>query len=370
MAKKLPALRTESIGATPQTPRVSAASGEADGWLVDAPTGRTLTSERSWLDWRLMTTVPDKIKYYGSESYFRESLADARFILGADAIRLLQSVTALVFKPDAIVGRRIPLALAFLRRHHFTPLLGTSFRYGRLHLREDWRFQLNQLTLDRMRLNTLLAGMSPSFMLFLRDDTPASERRLPASVRLQMLKGPSRPEQQTAEHLRFVMKSWSRLLKFIHAPDEPADLVREMGILFAEDERRALYAAIVQAVDRPNVAGVEGAIQALHDTFPAHELAKDISIARLAADLRVKSADNPALDCIYRRFERTRAACAQGRFLAWMPFERELAAAGMPITWDHLVFAAATIHHSFDDEVALVPSDGTEGWLCGRGLLI
>jgi hypothetical protein len=69
-------------------------------------------------------------------------------------------------------------------------------------------------------------------------------------------------------------------------------------------------------------------------------------------------------------FESLIAACDAGRYLAWVPFEQELIAAGLPITWDHLVLAAATIHHSFDDEVPLVPSDGTKGWLAGRGQLL
>ncbi|MGQ9366538.1 hypothetical protein [Azospirillum sp. ST 5-10] len=366
---------------TPTPPargRPAAVANDGDGrrdrqaphpWLLDEPLGHTLASERAWLDWRWLTTVDTKVRYYGGESYFRESLADAGLVLGDGAVRLLQELTVLVFKPDAVVGRRIPVALEFLHRRGFTPLFARPFAYGRLHLREDWRFQLNQLTLDRMRLNTLLAGMSPSLMVVLRDETPPEHRRVPASVRLQMLKGPSHPERQTAEHLRFALRSWSRLLKFVHAPDEPADLVREIGILFDGDDRRALYAAMAAARRADTPAGPDAAIADLHARHPAHDLDHGHAVARLAADLRDRAARDPALDGLHRRFESALAACAAGRTLAWMPFERDLAAAGVPLTWDHLVLAAATIQHSFDGEAPFVPSDGTAGWLAGRGRL-
>jgi hypothetical protein len=216
--------------------------------------------------------------------------------------------------------------------------------------------------------------MGDSLLVLLRDDHAI--RRVPASVRLQMLKGPSFPQRQAKHHLRRVLRSWSRLLKFIHTPDEPVDLLREIGILFDEVGRRTLMQVMKLHKARDGQQAkeeqrqVKEQVESLYTRTAPQELDADIAWQRITADLKYQAKADPRIDVFRDRLEQTIFACSRGRFLSWIPLEREMHANKIPVTWDYIVVAAAFIQHSFEDEVALVTSDGTDGWLHGQGVFV
>jgi hypothetical protein len=70
------------------------------------------------------------------------------------------------------------------------------------------------------------------------------------------------------------------LLNFLHTPDEPADAVRELGVLFAADERLALFRELRAARD----VSLEPAFAAAYAETPPHGLDLDVSLELLARE--------------------------------------------------------------------------------------
>lgn len=331
-------------------------------FVVKKPTRQFLLDEYDKFNLIYFTKAQEKINYYSSESYFREGMVDATEVLGDDTLRVLHRYSIIVFKPDAVVGRRIHKALDFLIRRGFVPVHAMRKRFDRLSLREDWRYQLNQLTIDRMRLNTILADMGDALFVVLRDDDP--DRSVPASVRLQMMKGPSFPDRQTPDHLRHVLGSWSRLLKFVHTPDEPADIVREIGIFLPSEQRRELW-ALMRESDNRDGAVVAKMVEEIYADTPENQLDLAVSIERIFSRLQERLSASDEVRDYYRRLKETIELCEKGNFLDWRALERELMRHGIPVDWDYIVLGAAFIHNSYEREAALITNDGVRGWLSG-----
>ncbi|MFN3249408.1 hypothetical protein [Roseibium album] len=343
------------------------AKSGARPWVLPKPLHKSLADEFGNTKWEYLTQDPSKVRYYGSETYFREGLHSTMQVLGACLYHTLHRHTAIVFKPDAVVARKILPALEFLKKHNFDPVFAYSFRYDRLSLREDWRYQLNQLSLERMRLNTLLAQMGDSLLVMLRDSE--ADRKVPASVRLQLMKGPSFPEQQTPKHLRFVLGSWSRLLKFVHTPDEPADLIREFGILFEDEERRNILRQTTSASADKGMSQVMKMIDTLQAKNPYSPLEFDRSAEKLLSHHFSLAEKGGRYRTFFERLKATIESCRKGEKLDWFALEAELVKLKQNITWDHLVLAAKFIHHSYENEPPLVPNTGVKIWRTRRDLL-
>ena len=60
---------------------------------------------------------------------------------------------------------------------------------------------------------------------------------VPASVELTGLKGPTDPDARAPGQLRHLLGRYSYLLNLVHTPDEPADVLRELGAAEAAVER-------------------------------------------------------------------------------------------------------------------------------------
>jgi len=191
--------------------------------------------------------MPAKEIAYAREPYFRESLHDASVVLGEQIYQVLQRITFLVYKPEAFAGRRAQATLNFLLNAGFTPILHTHCRFSRQVIREIWRYQLNAATLNKIDISTLSLGVLPAIMILLRDDMPNPE--LPASVRLKSLKGSATPCLRKPGTLRATLDAPNRMITFVHTVDEPADVVRELGVFFDRTERRAIYDAACKGKD-------------------------------------------------------------------------------------------------------------------------
>ena len=214
-----------------------------------------------------------------------------------------------------------------------------------------------------MRLNTILADMGDALLVVLRDDDP--ERSVPASVRLQMMKGPSFPERQTSDHLRHVLGSWSRLLKFVHTPDEPADIIREIGIFLPPEQRRDLWMTMREG-EHMDGAMVAKMVEQIYADTPEHELDLNISKDRILSRLHARLTNSNQIRYFYETLKKTIDRCSMGDFLDWRALEEQLINHNISVDWDYIVLGAAFIHNSYEKETALVSSDGVRGWLSGH----
>lgn len=202
-------------------------------------TGEDIIDEVGHDSWEGLTVMPEK-KHFILEMYTSgKPGGDARKVFGENTVSFLQNIAVLVFKPDAFMARKCQAALDYLQRQNFTPITWREFRYNHWTMREDWRYQLNQFSLDRIFLNEKLLTSDDCTMVVFRDNS--QKRELPGTVRLQSLKGSSLPELHKPEQLRAILKSHNRLFKFVHTTDEPADIIRESGILFSSEERHNFF---------------------------------------------------------------------------------------------------------------------------------
>ncbi|MFD0330773.1 hypothetical protein ACFQZC_27720 [Streptacidiphilus monticola] len=129
---------------------------------------------------------------YRHDVYFREMAALVEQRPRQDVERMLCGSSFVMFKPDAVVGRRIEPALDFLAAHGFRPTgFATVPVDARAH-RELWRYQLNAAPLTIIRTVDLILESGPCLLVALRDDRRPHPAGVAAAVRLAELKGSSR----------------------------------------------------------------------------------------------------------------------------------------------------------------------------------
>jgi hypothetical protein len=124
---------------------------------------------------------------------------------------------------------------------------------------------------------------------------PPDEQGVPASVRLADFKGSSDPAKVQPGQLRALLRPPNRVINFIHVADEPADVIRELGILLDRPQRRGLLAQVLAQVREGSrtdaMAEVRRNVSRLEQEYPASDFDLEHALERLkpalasAADL-------------------------------------------------------------------------------------
>lgn len=290
------------------------------------------------VDWTQLTRMPEKVAAYRREVYFREGLRDAVRVWGGDWLNTLRRGALLMLKPDGIVAGVAQPVCAFLERQGFTICGVYSAPLGGHVWRAMWRFQLTAASTDRF-LVTELKYREPALVLLLRENEP---RALPAVVRLARLKGPSDPSLQAPETLRSIIRQPHRFFAHVHAPDEPADLLREIAILADQVVREDMLKAWREGLMRPNHRLL------LNRTFETRVrrgmFDRDAALDRLEGSLREARADRLIVGRLLEELSAIRA----GIQVDWQRFSDLLAASEVPVDcWDVATIGAHTIR--FDD---------------------
>lgn len=229
--------------------------------------------------WRALSASADKREIFEQDYYFRETWADCAGEYGADATAILSRVVLLCAKPDAVVGRRLRPMLDYAIEHGFAPIGVGEARLGRHSMREVWRHDWHVYPVDRLRFSTIWYGSAPMLVFALEDRSP--EPGIPASIRLASLKGNALPEKRGPNEMRSRLKPPNSVLNFVHVTDEPADVVREMGILFEYPERMAMIRLLREPATDAGLTAASAAIDALYADHPAHDLDATASLRRL-----------------------------------------------------------------------------------------
>jgi hypothetical protein len=271
-----------------------------------------------------LTRSREKVDHYLVDPYFRAGLRRAD-------LAAIPSVTFVVLKPDAVAGRRLEPALEALRENDFTVAGAWTFRFTPLLTREVWRYQFNIASWDRAAVVDLLLPSADSLLLVLRDRTWRRGAQ-PAASRLSALKGSADPARRRPEDLRSRLNGPTTLFNFLHTADEPADVVRELGLL-------ELATGLPILGSLSSEADPSALILRLHEDVPAHDLDRERSWARLA---------------VHPKF----AEVARRR--SW----RELMAEPPPaeVLWDVLSILTAEIDCNVPGLDPLVPTIGSAMW--------
>jgi nucleoside diphosphate kinase len=307
-----------------------------------------------------LTRDERKLREYPVDTAFREAWADLSTTFGADATKALQRLAIIILKPDAIVARRAAAAMEFIETRGFTPLAVEPLRFTAESTREEWRFQWNQLTLDRIHLSTKVMTAGTSLLVVLRDD---AAQGVPATVRLQKLKGPSLPSLHARHHLRWVLRANNRVFKFVHAADEPADIVRTLGVVLRSPARCALLGRIAGARSEEARGELSRWLNRLHAEVASHDLDFDAAWGRVSQELEAACGRDSSAAPFVAELRRAVDACRSGRRLRWRIVEKQLQRIGAHIElWDAIVVGAQLIHQSYEGDEALIGHGGIDGW--------
>lgn len=178
----------------------------------------------SWL-----SRDPAKRTVYCDDLYFWDGWAAfVAACCGEPDEALLRHLTFVLIKPEAIVGRRFDPILDFLRAKGFGIAGAWPTRMSRHAVRALWGYQINSVPMAWVHALEMGVTSGELFVVGLTHSLKHGEAATAAEL-LRLSKGISaRPGGGT---LRDRLMGPARMLSFVHAPDETADVIRELAIV-------------------------------------------------------------------------------------------------------------------------------------------
>jgi hypothetical protein len=182
---------------------------------------------------RGLTVIPQKLRLYLQDIDFREALLRLSYAGDRPPIEFARQLTCFVIKPDGIVCRKGAAILDFMLAQGLMPVGVRRLRLRHQTMHAIWRYQWNRAAMDRIRLSTLMGSSADSLLVAVAD--PRRSSAVPLAVRLWALKGTAFAAERQPHHLRTHLGINGRFFGYVHLPDEPADLIRELGLMFPAD---------------------------------------------------------------------------------------------------------------------------------------
>ncbi|MFI0373784.1 hypothetical protein ACH35V_38500 [Actinomadura sp. 1N219] len=193
-----------------------------------------------------LTMSPRKWELYRDEPGFKIACCGLLAEAGPAVVDSLQRYAILAVKPEGWIDGVFPRVAAFLPRHGFEIVGMFRSRLTPTMIREIWRYQWNIAPVERIELSELLLSLGPLYGFLLRDTAPVDGT--PASVRLARLKGPAIPARQRPGQLRRELGAPCRLVTYVHIPDEPADIIRDLSVML---DRAEMVRLLARTLDGP-----------------------------------------------------------------------------------------------------------------------
>tara|TARA_R110002110_G_scaffold98919_1_gene253002 strand:- start:2319 stop:3359 length:1041 start_codon:yes stop_codon:yes gene_type:complete len=189
----------------------------------------------------LLSCEQRKLALYSKDIYFREAWWDLCEKWG-EPFRIEQKfwrLAPIIFKPEAVLSGQIRMGLDLIAGLPLKPIFARAVRYDRHKIRAAWQYQINKATPERLSaMDAILQASEAVYVLLIAEEEFAMD--VPAIVEICDLKGPAAPKDRRDFHLRSKFDLQDNLVNFFHSVDEPADVIREIGVLFDSKERRAM----------------------------------------------------------------------------------------------------------------------------------
>jgi hypothetical protein len=116
-----------------------------------------------------------------------------------------------------------------------------------------WRYQENVMTDQHILLVQRLLSAGASICILLRDGS--IRRSTPASGHVTYLKGPTLMKKRRPLHLRSLIgPAIANVMSYLHASDDPADLLRDLAVLFPDEVIVGMLREAAAGMDRTDAA--------------------------------------------------------------------------------------------------------------------
>ncbi|KAB8029193.1 nucleoside-diphosphate kinase [Fluviispira multicolorata] len=303
-------------------------------------------------DWKFLSIFGSKKNYFTTETYFRESWFDGFSIFENNLTNKLVRTATVVFKPEAFSARRTSDIINLIEKYNFKATLAFKIKYNRHKIRETWRYQYSEATIDRMSLIDHLYCLGDSLIVFFEDTS--IDIKIPASARLHKLKGASEERLRTDESLRSIIKIPNGVIRYFHIPDEPADIVREIGIMFDRPQRLNIFESLKTSKthERSHIEKLICELESQHETN-SFDLGSSWNRVLFAAQFTNDELKKQIFD-LKRRVDNHDE-------IGWEDIFNTLSAAKCNI-YDILTIASNVIKQDVDYEFHLIDGDALRGW--------
>ncbi|WP_128428704.1 nucleoside-diphosphate kinase [Streptomyces cyaneus] len=295
---------------------------------------------------------------YSQEPYFREAFHDLQDLMGDHTVDTVLRYGLVVVKPDGCALGATSTVVDFYARHGFELADIRPVTFNRSVWRSMWVYQMTQASLDRLLVNDLVIDGEAWALLF-RSTTDGG---LPATVRLSELKGPARMENQTEDCLRRAVGQPNRIFSLVHSADEPADFVRELGILFSQATRRAVATAMVSGTLSERGARLLGEIRH-SDERPRRTFDREASRKQVVGAIAQRLSDGGVPTAPRELLTRAVDDLESGRVLRVPEFFAALLDAEVRVdSWDLAVAVSETMEDDIPGASKVIDNFGAIAW--------
>ena len=208
-----------------------------------------------------------KHSLYRDERSFVAFADDLSRSIGSELLQQQIFDTAfLMIKPEAVVTRQIERIINLIAERGYYVNHAEIVRVSSDQIRALWRYQINTATPERAELMPQVLSATDSLLVGLKKNFDIV---LPAAVDLSISKGPADPSKRSHEHTRARLNGIkSKLVTYIHFPEEPIDVIRELGVLVGVSQAtNVLLTSSPLEAERLNEL-----IESLYKRWPATDL--------------------------------------------------------------------------------------------------
>lgn len=199
-----------------------------------APTSDPLRALPDPLTWDRLTDASWKQVEYAADGLFREGWADLQRLTGDQGAFATSCMTSMILKPETLARRSSGHVIELLRERGFRIALAKEIDLDGRNVQAVWRYQMDTASDDRILLRTLPLAPTKAVYLLLQRDPHGCD----AARSLSKCKGSPHAHLQKPEQLRSQLDQPNPTISFIHAPDDPADFIRELPVWLNYAERR------------------------------------------------------------------------------------------------------------------------------------
>jgi hypothetical protein len=218
-----------------------------------------------------LTGIDGKGDVFARDLYALEGWASLAGEIGEQQAYVFAERTSLMWlRPDAFAAGTARSVLTAAEAAGFRPLAARPVRLERCGVRALWAYMCRWATGERLMLLDALAALGPGLLVVWTDGTGSARAAggEPVSVRMTRLKGRNDASRREHASLRAVAGSPNRALTMLHTTDDPADVVRELGVFCAWGERAELIRQASAHLAGGQAAAVEEAVRAVEAEVP------------------------------------------------------------------------------------------------------